>query len=544
MDSSRIRRNLLKLCAVPSISNTQGERDLPEVLGEILREVPYFQKNPQAISILPCDGDPMGGSYLMAYMPSPTTTPRTILLLSHFDVVAVEEFGIYKELAFDPEGYTAALKEGKITLSPEAQADLQSGNYLFGRGISDMKWGLAADVELLHYFDSHPQEMCANLLLVSTPDEERNSRGMLSAVPELLRFREENQLEYIGCVVGEPDITSSEMGDGHRLHVGAAGKIMPAFYCVGKETHVGEPYSGLNADLLAASVVAQMELDGEYIDFSHGCCTPAPTCLKLGDMKTQYSVQTPCAAYAYFNMLTLEKTPEQVLERMEKTAVRAFEKANALVQKRCQEAGEKTGQPNLKSPHFPVHVISYEAFYLACKAAGGEAFEQAVQDFVERAPEDQDIRQLALEVIETAYRFYPYRDPAIILFFCPPYYPHSGFIGEDSLILRACNKLIEKAAQQGEKLEVDYAYQGITDMCYLSLGGNVDIEKLKHNVPVWGERYRVPLDAIAKLNIPFVNIGPHGKDAHKNTERIEENYSFGTAPGLLLDLIKYMMELK
>ena len=52
-----------------------------------------------------------------------------------------------------------------------------------------------------------------------------------------------------------------------------------------------------------------------------------------------------------------------------------------------------------------------------------------------------------------------------------------------------------------------------------------------------GGKYTIPLDAIASLNIPFVNIGPLGKDAHKYTERINIPYSFETDSKLVFEAV-------
>ncbi|MEG2800269.1 MAG: hypothetical protein RR925_10335, partial [Erysipelotrichaceae bacterium] len=72
----------------------------------------------------------------------------------------------------------------------------------------------------------------------------------------------------------------------------------------------------------------------------------------------------------------------------------------------------------------------------------------------------------------------------------------------------------------------------------LSLRESIDIDSLTLNFPLWGKHYQVPLKDIRELNIPFVNFGPLGKDPHKYTERIDEEYSFHKAPFLLLELVK------
>jgi arginine utilization protein RocB len=80
-------------------------------------------------------------------------------------------------------------------------------------------------------------------------------------------------------------------------------------------------------------------------------------------------------------------------------------------------------------------------------------------------------------------------------------------------------------------------FPGLSDMSYLGLPNNIDIESLKANLPLWGDRYTIPLDAIASLNIPFMNIGPLGKDAHKCTERLCVSYSFDNAARLVFEAV-------
>jgi len=52
-------------------------------------------------------------------------------------------------------------------------------------------------------------------------------------------------------------------------------------------------------------------------------------------------------------------------------------------------------------------------------------------------------------------------------------------------------------------------------------------------VPGYRTLYELPLQALRKLDIPVLNLGPVGKDAHKHTERIHERYAFEVYPALL-----------
>ncbi|HHU68958.1 MAG TPA: hypothetical protein GXZ31_01500 [Thermoanaerobacterales bacterium] len=45
------------------------------------------------------------------------------------------------------------------------------------------------------------------------------------------------------------------------------------------------------------------------------------------------------------------------------------------------------------------------------------------------------------------------------------------------------------------------------------------------------------IEDIRELNLPVVNIGPYGKDAHKYTERVYMPYSFETVPRITYESI-------
>ena len=116
---------------------------------------------------------------------------ETIVLISHFDTVQTEEYGILEPLAFNPEELTKKLFEHKDELPEDARNDLETGNYLFGRGTMDMKMGLALHLSMIE--KASAEKWPINLLLTSVPDEEVNSAGMRVAVKELVRLRDHSQ---------------------------------------------------------------------------------------------------------------------------------------------------------------------------------------------------------------------------------------------------------------------------------------------------------------------------------------------------------------
>ena len=46
------------------------------------------------------------------------------------------------------------------------------------------------------------------------------------------------------------------------------------------------------------------------------------------------------------------------------------------------------------------------------------------------------------------------------------------------------------------------------------------------------------MDDLLSLDVPIASVGPSGKDAHKDTERLELEYSFGVAPKMLERVVR------
>ena len=71
MDADRMKRNLCAFCAVPSVSHTPGERLFAPVLRSALEEIPYFQRHPEEISVLPVSAREEDGEMVFALMRAP-----------------------------------------------------------------------------------------------------------------------------------------------------------------------------------------------------------------------------------------------------------------------------------------------------------------------------------------------------------------------------------------------------------------------------------------------------------------------------------------
>lgn len=542
MDADAINKTLLELSGVPSISESAGEVLMADKICQILGEMNYFQQNPHLLRKCTIESDEFGRAFVYALLKRPGAGKKTVILMGHLDVVGLDGFGNEADLAFSPVEYTEYLKDHpEIQIDDQARADLARGEWLFGRGVMDMKFGLAACIEVMREADLGTDSLDGNLLFLGVPDEEANSVGMRGAVDTLLRLREEHDLEYECCLVTEPQFSDpADAQDIRYVYTGTIGKLLPVFYCVGSVTHVANPFAGLNPDVLTAKIVQEINLNPRLCDTSHGEVTPVPICLKQSDTKTTYNVQTPYAAYAYFNWMTLTKTPQQVMATMRAIAEEAFVETLAENRKRGEEYFAMVGN-EADFPRFAPKVVTYQELYQMCVDAHGEEFEAHIHEFKSQST-TVDMREATLEVLAEVHRFCPYKDPMIILCFAPPFYPHTDAPNESSRIAELSRHLVQHANDElGEQLKIVQFFPGVSDMSYLGLSDHVDTEELEKNFPVWDAGYTIPLADLKQLRVPVINVGPVGKDPHKNTERLWMPYAFDKAAPLIWETVRYAL---
>ncbi|MCD8339900.1 MAG: M20/M25/M40 family metallo-hydrolase, partial [Burkholderiales bacterium] len=261
-----------------------------------------------------CDKDDLGRKAVLALYRTPLKTDRTVLLTGHFDVVSAEVYGKLKDIAFDPELCTKEISS--LALPPSVRADLESGNWLFGRGTMDMKYGLATFMLAINAAATEA-DVPVNILFLAVPDEEGNSAGMRGALPAFEKFISEEKLNVVAGLSGEPCfITTNAQDEEVRPYwTGTIGKIMPFVFCIGKESHVNDYFQGFNAALLCAWVVESLEGAKDFLKADAQYQFPPPACLYMATLRKEYSVTLPSKAVAYFNVLTANATIEEILKR-------------------------------------------------------------------------------------------------------------------------------------------------------------------------------------------------------------------------------------
>ena len=101
ISKERIYKDLERLVAVPSVSGTIHE-DLGALeLEKMLLEIPYFAEHKENVKLVPLENDVLGRRIVTAYLECCPESKKVILLVGHYDVVDVEEFGHLKKEAYD-----------------------------------------------------------------------------------------------------------------------------------------------------------------------------------------------------------------------------------------------------------------------------------------------------------------------------------------------------------------------------------------------------------------------------------------------------------
>ena len=90
----------------------------------------------------------------------------------------------------------------------------------------------------------------------------------------------------------------------------------------------------------------------------------------------------------------------------------------------------------------------------------------------------------------------------------------------------------------GKELKVKTYYPYISDLSYLALPYTAyELQVMQDNMPTLGRSYQVPLQTMKALDLPVINLGGYGFDAHKWTERVERDYSLRILPKLLESIV-------
>ena len=538
--SKKIRDLTIELTEIKSVVGTKEENDVVERIYKKFTQMSYFKEHPDMVKYVYVKDDPLNRKSVLAVVKGQKGNSRkTVVLIGHTDTVGISDYGTIKEYATKPLELKEKLKT--ITLPENALKDLESGEYLFGRGIFDMKCGVSTLMTIVEYLSDNVNSLEGNIVFAAVCDEEGNSGGMLSVVQELVKLKEKEDFEYQALIDTDYMAPRFEGDNTRYVYVGTIGKIMPSFYIVGSEAHAGDPFRGIDPNHISSAIVEEISFNTKYCDEAEGEVTVPPISLRQQDLKPEYSVQTARTSYLYFNFGTHSSTPDEIMERIKEGAKLAFQKVIDALNIEYEKYCKANNFPFEKLP-WKARVLSYEELYNKVKEEKGQELDEALDKLSEELLQDENVdeRVYALKMVEAVHSMWSDKEPVVIAYFSPPYYPHIYVKGESELekkLLDVVNNVIENTDSKYHiKMKKFYPY--ISDLSYAAAPREKNaIESLKNNMPGFGIKYSLPLEDMQRLNLPVVNIGPFGKDAHKFTERLEEDYSFNVAPRLVYNTI-------
>ncbi|MFA1821608.1 M20/M25/M40 family metallo-hydrolase [Virgibacillus oceani] len=528
---------LCSLVQCQSITDSEAEIAMAENLHSLLVQKSYFKTNPDHLKLHPLHD---GRRLITALVKSAADTKETVILLSHFDVVGVEDYGSLKNLAFQPKELTEEIKNSIDQMPKTVQYDMENGDWLFGRGTMDMKAGLTIHLSILE--KAMDGQFDGNILLLSVPDEEVNSKGMLEALPVLDQIKKEEELTYNACLNSEPSFSKYPGDPNYYIYTGSIGKILPGFYCYGKESHVGEPFSGINPNLMNSFLSQEIELNESFIEKMGDEVTPPPVSLMQRDLKDEYSVQTPQAAVSMYNVLYLKQTVKELNDKLLKGAEEAAKKADAYVQKKA--ASFQNNVPDFSFPVSNVKVMMFEELYAESVKQYGEEEIKRRQNLLvsQRDKGDRDFSTLLVQDLASLCKDIA---PMIVLFYSPPFYPSVSSYNDP--YIRNIIDHIQQYSKTMHNINLTEAayFTGLSDLSFIGTpSAENKLEKLTNNLPLQNNGFVLPEDVMEQLTMPVLNIGPLGKDPHQWTERLEVTYSFKYLPDILKETIEQLFHQK
>lgn len=541
--AKRVEEIALDLASTLSVVDTAGEVDAADKVYNIFSKMEYYKNNPEHLYFVDVKGDALKRKSVVAILEGKKAkSDKTILMIGHIDSVGISDYGNLKEYANQPLKLTDKFKE--IELPPAVKADLDSGDYWFGRGLFDMKSGDAIIMAIMEMIAEDIENFEGNLIFAAVCDEEGNSAGMLNCVHEFVKLKDEKKYDYLALLDADY-ITEEYEGDPNKyIYIGTVGKVMPTFYVVGKETHVGESFKGLDPNQIAAAITSRINLNPEFSDVADGEVTLPPITLKQRDLKTEYSVQIAKSAVVFFNYATHCSTPEIILDKMLKAANECFDEVvetlNTRYKKFCEMA-----QREYKELPWVARTMSFDQLCAAVRKEVPNLDEQIRMKAEALMKEEMDSRDRSTKIVEFVHNLWSDKNPVVIVYFSQPYYPHifvEGKAPKEKALLEAVEAAVNETKSE-YKLGFKKFFPYISDLSYGAVPEDKGVVKtFQENLPGYGITYDLPFDAIRSLNLPVLDIGPFGKDAHKFTERIEKNYTFNVAPELLYRTIMNLLK--
>lgn len=531
IDNERTRELSLLMTRWPSVTGSPDEAAFSERLRAHLAQTPYFQRHLDQLFTVDSHGEPMTRSVVALVR---GRGPRTVMLAGHFDTVSIANYGTLAPLACDPEPLTEALlKElrSRPLNGAEAKAlkDFESGDFIAGRGLLDMKSGLAAGIAVLERF-AGLEAPEGNILFVATPDEENRSRGMRSLRNALPGIARRFDLDIVGGINLDASSCERDGEEGRAVYLGSIGKFAPFAFVIGRPTHAGYPFNGTSAHRIAAEITRAMDTVPELSDEAFGEHSPPPVCLEARDIRDGYDVTTPDRVWLSFNWLTHSRSASDILGAFRAIVTGALQTA---LDTQHAHAERYAGRAAAKTKGL---VLTYAELLERVKVRGGEEALARLEALDRSLSGGTDPLKVSRDIVGAATTEAGIEGPAVIIGFGSLHYPlvHLDHAEAGRRMQARLRRVMEEAAHRHDtSIKFKQIFAGISDMSFFGHRPEAgEIGLLATNTPSAAFTDDAPDDL---LSFPTVNIGPWGRDYHQKWERVHAPYTFEVLPDLVFE---------
>jgi len=511
-----------EMVAIRSDTCTPMERDIEKYIYDRLAALTYFQKNQGLVGREPIADDPLKRDVVWALVKG--KGEKTIVLVNHHDAVLPTNYGAFAPYAYNP--LTLADQMNKIELPDDLRQDLESGNWIFGRGTADMKAGAALQMALIEEF-SRKDNFNGNLLFLSVPGEEYMSAGMLNSVALMERLQRDYKLDYQLLI----DSETHQRGKDNIgiIYEGSAGKLLTVVYVRGKKAHVGNVFAGFNPLLLLSEIIEQTELNTDFCDVVEQEVAPPPTWMFMEDRQIHYEGTIPGAAAGCLSMISLHSLPSQIDSHLTRIITKACQNVTRKITQQ-QKVYNSKGITTEQVAAWDVQVRHFEEIFAGAEKQFGQVFlddyRQTWQNISGEIDENREsIQNGSYRLIEKVLDYIPDQSPVVVLAFLPPYYPSAANWNYPDLpeAVASIGQAVDAFScnEWGERYKTLNYYMQISDMSFASFHDIDDaISTIGSNMPFWNKYYGSVFTSKRALSMPVVNIGPWGKDLHKFGERV------------------------
>ena len=488
----------LEFINIPSITGSPSEKEGGFFLEKELRNMDYFKVNSENIKRTKVLSDGLDTYVISGFYRGKTN--KTIILMGHYDVVDISNYGKYKKHAFSPNKLKKDFLKDN-TLGEDAKKDLESNNWIWGRGTADMKMGLYTMLKVLR--KCIEDKVSYSILYLAVPSEESTSAGMRCAgsiIKELLY----KGYSFIGTLLSEPCLQNkNELVK--KIHIGSCGKCMPIIMACGKSAHIFESSKGHNSNTMLSFIQREIEESGLFFEEIRGKKINTITQLFWEQIRESYSVTVPEKSYSYYNLIFLNKTYKEINENIEKCVYKAKEKYEKFKGINLNIYSFLELEENLKESS----VIKKVEILNDLKNSQKSLQEKSIEYF-EWIIDESDILK-----------------PCFIYGFMPPYYPATHCNKNNTKKIENIVKDINKEFLVD--LKIEHYFMGISDLSFI--GGSFNDNKMFLDNLIGGENlYSFDNKTVTNLEMPSLVLGVLGKDIHQKTERVEIDYNINKLP--------------